>query len=177
MADKCIGKLTLDISDVSKKIEDVNKFLGQIGANINLEDKLSKNISSALNKLVSEAKKAGEEAQKALQGAANIDAKGGLESVMQKVTATVNTYAREIDNVGKATEKLVGTVQTGFDAAGNKIKEFADSSGAITKRTQEIKNSYEEEVNAAYRAYEAEEQLYQKQAEAAVQAGLKREEA
>lgn len=177
MADKCIGKLTLDISDVSKKIEDVNKFLGQIGANINLEDKLSKKISSALNKLVSEAKKAGEEAQKALQGAANIDAKGGLESVMQKVTATVNTYTREIDNVGKATEKLVGTVQTGFDAAGNKIKEFADSSGAITKRTQEIKNSYDEEVNAAYRAYEAEEQLYQKQAEAAVQAGLKREEA
>lgn len=177
MADKCIGKLTLDISDVSKKIEDVNKFLGQIGANINLEDKLSKKISSALNNLVSEAKKAGEEAQKALQGAANIDAKGGLESVMQKVTATVNTYTREIDNVGKATEKLVGTVQTGFDAAGNKIKEFADSSGAITKRTQEIKNSYDEEVNAAYRAYEAEEQLYQKQAEAAVQAGLKREEA
>ena len=64
MADKCIGKLTLDISDVSKKIEDVNKFLGQIGANINLEDKLSKKISSALNKLVSEAKKAGEEEEK-----------------------------------------------------------------------------------------------------------------
>ena len=66
MADKCIGKLTIDISDVEKKINDINTFLGKIGANINLEDKLSKKISTALNKLVDEAKKAGEETAKAM---------------------------------------------------------------------------------------------------------------
>ena len=42
MADKCIGKLYLDISQVKKDISEVNDFLSKIGANINLEDKLSK---------------------------------------------------------------------------------------------------------------------------------------
>ena len=57
MADKCIGKLYLDIGQVKKDIEDVNKFLSQIGANINLEDKLSKKIGAALKNLVDEAKR------------------------------------------------------------------------------------------------------------------------
>jgi len=177
MADKCIGKLYLDISQVKKDIDEVNEFLSKIGANINLEDKLSKSIGKALNNLVAEAKKAGSEAEKALKNAVNLDTKGGIESTMQRVTTTVNTYVREVDKAGNATGKLVGTVQTGFDAAGNKIKEFADSTGAITKRTEEVKNSVEEQIDAMWKLHDAEEQAYSKQGEAAVQAGLKREEA
>ena len=177
MADKCIGKLYLDIGQVKKDIEDVNKFLSQIGANINLEDKLSKKIGAALKNLVDEAKKAGAETQKAIKDAVSIDTKGGLESTMQKVTSTVNTYSREVDKAGQATSKLVSSVQTGFDAAGNKIKEFADSSGAITKRTEEIKNSVEEQIDAMWRLHDAEEKAYEKQGEAAVKAGLQREQA
>lgn len=66
MADKCIGKLTLDISDVEKKVGSVNEFLSKIGAGVNIGDKLSKSIRQELNKLVEEAKKAGAEAQRAL---------------------------------------------------------------------------------------------------------------
>ena len=67
MANGVIGKLSLDISDVKKNIEEVNQFLGKIGANIDIGDSLSKKISNALKGLVEEAKKAGEEVGKALE--------------------------------------------------------------------------------------------------------------
>jgi len=71
MANGVIGKLSLDISDVKKNIEEVNQFLGKIGANIDIGDSLSKKISNALKGLVEEAKKAGEESAKHLKKATN----------------------------------------------------------------------------------------------------------
>ena len=136
MADKVIGRLTLDISDVDQKIKEVNKFLASIGANVNIEDKLSKGISKALSKLVEEAKKAGEEAKKAMESATKADSGGSMDSTIKKVSTTVKTYTRELDEAGNATAKLVSTVTSGFDAAGNKVKEYATATGEITKRTE-----------------------------------------
>ena len=173
--DKCIGRLYLDISQVKTNIDDVNKFLGSIGANINLEEKLSKKVSAALKNLVNEAKKAGEEAAKAVkEPLSNPSDLQGLDSTMSKISTTVQTIVRTTED---AMGKVASTVTTGFDAAGNKIKEFANANGEITKRTEEIRNSIEEEMELAWKAYEAEEKAEQKKAEAAVQAGLKREEA
>ena len=98
MADKCIGKLYLDIGQVKKDIEDVNKFLSQIGANINLEDKLSQKISAALGKLVKEAKRAGEEAQKAISQGLSADINVSVyEKMQQKVLAAENKMRAEAD--------------------------------------------------------------------------------
>ena len=178
--DKSIGRLTIDISDVQEKIKEVNKFLGQIGANINLEDALSKKISAALNKLVTEAKKAGEEAKQAIGqigGAGSDKSVDSIASRMELVTDTVKTYVRHVDEAGKATMQLAQTVKTGMDQAGATIKEFSDAGGNITKRTEEVKRSYEEEIELAYKQAEAQEAAEQKKAEAAVQSALKRDEA
>ena len=48
MADKCIGKLTLDISDVEKKVQSINEALSKVGSKVNVN--LSKQISSEVKK-------------------------------------------------------------------------------------------------------------------------------
>lgn len=48
MADKCIGKLTLDISDVEKKVQKINETLAMAGAGVKVD--LSKNISAEVKK-------------------------------------------------------------------------------------------------------------------------------
>ena len=112
---KCIGKLTLDISDVDKKVRDVNNFLNKIGANVNLEKKLSEGIRNALNKLVNEAQKAGEEASKAIDrvgGSGKAEQKlEGLESNMVRLMSEVKTFGRTADETGHTIEKLTGTIQ------------------------------------------------------------------
>ena len=175
--DKCIGRLTLDIKDVQDKVNEVNAFLSKIGANVNLEKKLTEGIRNALNKMVNEAKKAGEEAKEAVKKAVTVDNDVGIESTMAKMTSTLNTYVKEVDEAGEVTSKLVSSISSGFDAAGNKIKEFANSHGAITKRTEEVKNAVEAEIEACWKAYEEEKHADEKKAEAAVEAGLKREAA
>lgn len=176
MADKCIGKLYLDISQVKNDINEVNDWLKKIGANVNLEDKLSAGINKALHNLVNEAKRAGEEAQKAIQNATKADASGGLESTMAKVSKTVKTFVNSVDEAGNSTARLVGTVQTGFNAAGDKVKEFADATGQITRRTEEATNSIDKEIAAAYRLRDAELKADQARQEAAVRLAQKREE-
>lgn len=95
---KCIGKLTLDISQVKKDINEVNDWLKKIGADINLEDKLSKKIGDALKKLVSEAKKAGEETAKALEKGLPSDVNLSVyEKMEQKVLAAENKMRAEAD--------------------------------------------------------------------------------
>lgn len=176
MADKCIGKLYLDISQVKNDINEVNDWLKKIGANINLEDKLSAGINKALHNLVNEAKRAGEEAQKAIQNATKVDASGGLESTMAKVSKTVKTFVNSVDEAGNSTARLVGTVQTGFNAAGDKVKEFADATGQITRRTEEATNSIDKEIAAAYRLRDAELKADQARQEAAVRLAQTREQ-
>lgn len=150
-AEKYIGKLMLDISDVKKQIDEVNAWLGKIGANINLEDKLSKKVSTALQKLVDEAKKAGAEAQKAVTDITKGDNLHGLESNMAKVASVVSTTVRTTqDGIGK----VVSSVTSGFDAAGNKIREFANAEGEITRRTTEVTNAVQQAVSIYQKLFE-----------------------
>jgi len=150
-ADKCIGRLYLDISQVQSDIKEVNEWLGKIGANINLEDKLSKKVSAALQNLVNEAKKAGEETAKAMADITKGDNLKGLESNMSKISSVIETTVRTTqDGMGK----VVSTVTSGFDAAGNKIKEFANAEGQITKRTTEATDAVKQTVEMYQKLFE-----------------------
>lgn len=106
-AEKYIGKLMLDISEVQKQINEVNTWLGKIGANINLEDKLSQKVSAALQKLVNEAKQAGEEASKALaEGASKSKFDTIYEKMEQKMLAFENKMQAEAEKaIAKADQR------------------------------------------------------------------------
>lgn len=146
MADKCIGKLTLDISDVEKKVKDINEFLSKIGAGVDVGKKLSESIRKELNKLVEEARKAGEEAQKALEQKNQAGKMGGLASQMEQVTNEVKTFGRALDESGNTIERYLGSVTSGLDKAGNKIKEFVNSEGDVIKRTEETGSALQQAI-------------------------------
>lgn len=148
MADKSIGKLTLDISDVEKKINSVNEFLGKIGANVNLEDKLSKKISEALNKLVAEAKKAGQEAQKAIEQATGGNGSG---------TSKSNDGIKEAIKLWKEYYTVLRQAETAYQG-GNaaRAQELRNEAEAIKQRAEALRKEadVEKEIAAAKRQYE-----------------------
>lgn len=132
-AEKYIGKLMLDISDVKKQIDDVNAWLGKIGANINLEDKLSQKVSAALQKLVNEAKQAGEEASKALaEGASKSKFDTIYEKMEQKMLAFENKMQAEA-------EKAIA-----------KADQRAEREAAATERAEERKRQAREKQEQRY---------------------------
>ena len=148
MADKSIGKLTLDISDIEKKINSVNEFLGKIGANVNLEDKLSKKISEALNKLVAEAKKAGQEAQKAIEQAtsgAGANTSKGNDNIKEAVKLWKEYYT---------VLRQAETAYQGGNAA--RAQELRNEAEAIRQRAEALRKESEvqKEIAAAKRQYE-----------------------
>ena len=158
MADKCIGKLYLDIGQVKKDIEDVNKFLSQIGANINLEDKLSQKISAALGKLVNEAKRAGEEAQKAISQGLSADINVSVyEKMQQKVLAAENKMRAEAD-------KTIA-----------KQEERAEREAAAVERAEERKRAAREKQEAAYEQVWLKAEAERERAQAAEDARIDRE--
>ena len=158
MADKCIGKLYLDIGQVKKDIEDVNKFLSQIGANINIEDKLSQKISAALGKLVKEAKRAGEEAQKAISQGLSADINVSVyEKMQQKVLAAENKMRAEAD-------KTIA-----------KQEERAEREAAAVERAEERKRAAREKQEAAYEQVWLKAEAERARAQAAEDARIDRE--
>ena len=131
--EKYIGKLMLDVSEVQKQITEVNTWLGKIGANINLEDKLSQKVSAALQKLVNEAKQAGEEASKALaEGASKSKFDTIYEKMEQKMLAFENKMQAEA-------EKAIA-----------KANQRAEREAAATERAEERKRQAREKQEQRY---------------------------
>ena len=142
--DKSIGRLTLDISDVQAKIKEVNSFLSQIGANINLEDKLSKKIGDALRGLVNEAKKAGEEAAKAVE-AGTAKASGNNDNLKNAIKLW-----REYYNVLAQAETALRSNDN------NRFSELRSEAEEIRKRASALREEKEvwDQTAAARRRYE-----------------------
>lgn len=143
MADKLIGKLTLDISDVEKKISSLNEWLGSIGAGVNLGDQLTKKFESSLKKLISEARDAGKEIGKAM----------AQESAKKEAT--------EIENAAKAWKQyydLMTKAQTAKNSGrATQAKFLEDEANAIIKNNQALREQAEatEAVTKAKRNYES----------------------
>ena len=117
--DKCIGKLYLDISQVKNDIAEINEWLGKIGANINLEDRLSKGISQALTRLINEAKTAGAEMSKAMD----------TSGVSKKVTDAIRLYEKYFNAVGKMRDLEIN----GKDSTSSYIKLRAEAEKLFAK--------------------------------------------
>jgi hypothetical protein len=79
MADKCIGKLTLDISDVEKKVGDINKALATIGSNANVKINIAKEVKDQIDKIYKE-----------------------LENKVNQITSTADKAIKSIEQIGTA---------------------------------------------------------------------------
>ena len=137
MADQCIGKLYLDISQVKKDIAEVNEFLGKIGANVNISDKIEEKIASAMRKLVNEAKKAGEEAGKAIKEGMSADVEPkALEKAIQQMKEyySLMAKAQNATNSGRGVQASYYTkeAQEILKAVGA-LREQAEATEAVAK--------------------------------------------
>ena len=143
--DVCIGKLSIDISEIKTEIDDLNKWLGKIGANIDLEDILTKKISTALKSLVNEAKNAGEEAAKAIK-AGTATGSGDNKNLRDAIKLW-----REYYNVMTQAESALQKNDRGrFDELRKEAEEIYKKASAL----REEKDVWEQ-VAAARRKYES----------------------
>lgn len=93
------------------------KLLGVLSLDISQIKKNVEEVNGKLDGLSRGVKKAmGEAAQSSAQ----------LESVLTKVSVVTKTFTKDNET---ATQKIV----TGFDAAGNKVKEYLDELGKLSK--------------------------------------------
>ena len=79
MADKCIGKLTLDISDVEKKVNAINQALAGIGKNASIKIKIAEEVKAQIDKIYQE-----------------------LENGSKKIIETANKAVESINKIGEA---------------------------------------------------------------------------
>lgn len=159
MADQCIGKLYLDISQVKKDIAEVNEFLGKIGANVNISDKIDEKITSAMRKLVNEAKKAGEEAGKALKEGIEKANFSGLDEKIKGVSSAIETVTVKFNKAGEEVSRVTTTIAKGLDEAGNKVTEVTNKSGDIVKQTTTTVGAFSEVVNKLKEYYNLQVQI------------------
>lgn len=77
MADKCIGKLTLDISDIEKKVKAINEALAGIGKNAGVKIKIADEVKKQINEMY------------------DVIQKGS-----QKITEAANNAVKSIEKIG-----------------------------------------------------------------------------
>lgn len=93
MADQCIGKLKLDITDVEQKITKINEALSKVGSkvNVNLSKEISKEVKAQLDAVLKEV----EGYQKKIAEAADKAAKNASKGVKAKAKSEDNKELKE----------------------------------------------------------------------------------
>lgn len=155
--DVCIGKLTIDISEIKTEIKDLNEWLGKIGANIDLQDVLTKKISSALKSLVNEAKKAGEEAAKAIK--AGTDTGTGDNNSLKDAIKLWKEYYDLMTKAQNARNANRSSQADFLEQEANKIvenvkalREQAEATEAVSKAMRNYQSAQKAGVDKTYLA-------------------------
>ena len=176
MADKAIGKLTLDITDVEKKIKDINTKLASIGAGVKID--LSKQVANEVKKQLKSVEDEINNALKSIQSSSTkissslseigkrsgSSGMGTLSSDIEKTTNTVVTLGREVDATGKTIESVISTTTTGLTSAGQRIREITDASGNITKKIVDVNSHVKDALKVLTDYQNKSAQLYNMQA-------------
>ena len=160
MADKCIGKLTLDISDINKKVQAINDALGSIGkgaaVKISIADEVKKQISQIYDELQNGAKKIAESAQQSVKaiesiGKAKIDntqAKKDIEDREKLVEKATQAFIKWQQAVTKVTN-LEQAGKVGTEQYANAVIAAEKAARAFDKFDASIKREAASEREAA----------------------------
>ena len=161
MANGVIGKLTLDVSDVEKKVDKINQALSKIGTNSQVKIQIADEVKKQLDKVYDEIQKGAEKLTKAMQNiggakTANAEnkelnealrmyeklynAKAKMYELEQKGQQVSTAYAKASDDVKK--------YQAALDDLGRKITDNARN----TERYNAILDRYVAVTNAAKNA-------------------------
>ena len=144
MADKCIGKLTLDISDVEKKVNAINEALGKIGSNakvkINIAEEVKKQINAMYEELQNGAKKIGEAANEAVKAIEKIGRAKGEDASAQNIRNALSLYEK-LYNAKMRVYELQQKEQQGTTAYAKAEADVTKYQNALDKLSEKTKNA------------------------------------
>ena len=143
MADKCIGKLTLDTTGVSKSVEEVNKMLADLGVGkkINISSKVTAAVKEALKEVTTALdqgqKKIAETAEKASKAIENIGkTKASEQATTKGVERALSLYEKLYAAKAKVFEldqkEKQGTVA--YAKAAEDVKKYESALGALGRK-------------------------------------------
>ena len=169
MADKCIGKLTLDITDIQKKVAEVNAELAKLGVTkpINISTAVAAEvkkqlsaIESAIKASVKTIQDSANQAANAFSGAFKGASTGSLASEITETTSLITTLGRTTDITGATVEAVVKETRKGFNSLGQSIREITDANGNITTKIVDMKNQYKDALKIMTDYYSKAASLY-----------------
>ena len=156
MADKCIGKLTLDITDVEKQVKRVDALLKSVGAGVKVD--LSSQVASEVKKQLATVEAAIKASVKNIQDAADQATRafngigsggtgkglGTLKSEIVDITSEVRTMGRTVNSAGQTVEAIVSSTTTGYNALGEKVREVTDAHGNLVRKVKDVGTQYKD---------------------------------
>lgn len=186
-----IGKLTLDISDVEKKVTEINRILGNIGANqkvkLNISEEVKKQIDKVYNDLQSGVTKITEAAQKAVQAVEAVgktkvgdaQAKKSAEETAKVIEKATQAYIKlqeaktkviNLEQSGKADTEQYARAVIAADQATRAFEKYASSIRDAAKESAAGRNATEALAKSQDHLAES---LHTKEIEQATQAYIK----
>ena len=176
MADKCIGKLTLDITDISKKLDEVNKALAKLGvdAKIDLSSKVSAEVKKQLDSVQKEIEK----------GTQKIDAAATKAAEAIEKIGSARASSKESDLMAKIEQKVLAAenkMQAEADKTVAKMEANAAKEAAAAEKAEARKLAAREKTERQYEAMWKRAEIQQqaseeRQAAATARATQKRED-
>ena len=169
MADQCIGKLKLDITDVEQKITKINEALSKVGSkvNVNMSKEISKEVKAQLDAVLKEVegyqKKIAEAADKAASAVSSAGGKKVKDEGLKQQIALAREYYQLMTKAERA------------GASGNTANQNMYSADAAKIRAQienlaELEKNYKSVANAVREYHAAQNATAKKQSDASVKA-------
>ena len=105
--DACIGKLTLDISDVDKKVTEINTLLSKLGskANVNISKQISKEVKGQLDSILKDLNKYAEEIKRSAANVSKSFENMGIKASQNKELSDTVAALRDYYNALRLVEQ------------------------------------------------------------------------
>ena len=144
-ADKCIGKLTLDISNVESQIKKVQELLKSVGAGVKVD--LSKNIAAEVKKQLDAVQKEIENGSKKINEAAQ----KAVESINQIGSAKASDKENALmDRLEQRVLKFENKMQAEADKTLAKMEANAQKEAAAVEKAEDRKRAAREKEEKRY---------------------------
>lgn len=152
MADQCIGKLTLDISDVEKKIDQINEALSKAGSKVNVDisKEIGKEVKAQLDSVLKEIKGYEGKIAKAVDNAINgVSGSGKRHAQSAELKEAIQLWKEYYNVLAKAEASIKRGDVTGGMSLRNDAEQIKARASALRDEAEVTK-----EIASARKKYE-----------------------
>ena len=163
MADKLIGKLTLDISDIENKVKAINKALGDIGKNAQVKISIADEVKKQIEKIYDELEKGAEKVKTAADKVAKSMADMGKSKID---TQNLKEYIAVYKEYYQMQEKALTANKNGDFAMSAYFQKQADDAKMLIEVIKLENDELAKQAEASKAVSDAKAKLYSAQTSA-----------